>query len=208
MPGMHWSEKEIEILEKHMRANINTPGTSWLYDIIDELKLHGYTRSIGAIRNRLIVSYGFYIIREYPRTTTIIGELIKQYPRDNSNDEKLRDYIKRILVLAKQQLDVEGVCYEEKSLINSIRSCEYTMRCPKKTARKKCFRLVENNTSPFRKYNQGHVDTAHWMYARYAAMYPREKRERIIELVSNDMNFLPERMEQILSYPPRRVVGE
>lgn len=89
-----------------------------------------------------------------------------------------------------------------------IRS-EYNYRTKKKTQVNKTSSLRRVPlTSPLRPYDQSHIDTAHWMYARYAAMYPREKREKIIELVSNDMNFLPERMEEILSHQPRKVVGE
>ena len=46
------------------------------------------------------------------------------------------------------------------------------------------------------------------MYARYATMYKDMSREKIIKVVAGDMNFLVERMEEILSHPPRMVVGE
>lgn len=89
-----------------------------------------------------------------------------------------------------------------------IRS-EYNYRTKKKTQVNKTSSLRRVPlTSPFRPYDQSHIDTAHWMYARYATMYKDMSREKIIKVVAGDMNFPVERMEEILSHPPRMVVGE
>ena len=86
---------------------------------------------------------------------------------------------------------------------------EYNYMTKKKAPVNKVFPLKRvPSTSPFRPYDQSHIDTAHWMYERYRRIYPKSPEERIVELVSQDMNFTPERMEEILSHPPRKVVGE
>lgn len=106
------------------------------------------------------------------------------------------------------EMELFGCNRSVVAIKGKIRS-EYNYRTKKKTQVNKTSSLRRVPlTSPLRPYDQSHIDTAHWMYARYAAMYPREKREKIIELVSNDMNFPVERMEEILSHPPRMVVGE
>lgn len=99
-----------------------------------------------------------------------------------------------------------GAFYIQKILydngyIRSIRDIQqkfYPSNCNKKRCRK-----VEE-----RKYNQLHVDTAHWFYQRYEREFKNVNSEELIAKVAQEMNFTTERMKEILSYPPRKVVGE
>ena len=202
MPGMPWSDREIEILEKHMKKDVERFGLQWINEVVDDLASQGYNRTFKAIHQRIKTLYGYrtHPSNHYLKHCVILSKLIEQDPPmfSGKRGEKER-YAQEKAALAQAKLIEEGIDMPLHKLAISAR----TMITGNKIEKRKKSKWIYN-----RKYTQDHIDTAHWMYARYAAMYPREKREKIIELVSNDMNFPVERMEEILSYPPRRVVGE
>lgn len=49
MPGMPWSDKEIEILEKHMKKDVERVGLQWINEVVDDLASQGYNRTFKAI---------------------------------------------------------------------------------------------------------------------------------------------------------------
>ena len=202
MPGMPWSDREIEILEKHMKKDVERFGLQWINEVVDDLASQGYNRTFKAIHQRIKTLYGYrtHPSNHYLKHCVILSKLIEQDPPmfSGKRGEKER-YAQEKAALAQAKLIEEGIDMPLHKLAISAR----TMITGNKIEKRKKSKWIYN-----RQYTQDHIDTAHWMYARYAAMYPREKREKIIELVSNDMNFPVERMEEILSYPPRRVVGE
>lgn len=212
MPGMPWSEKEIEILDAHMKKDVERVGLQWINEVVDDLASQGYNRTFKAIHQRIKTLYGYrtHPSNHYLKHCVILRELIEQDPPAFSGKRGEKEqYAQEKAALAQAKLIEEGIDMPLHKLAISARTMITGNKIEKRKKSKWIYKgQISNPISPNRQYTQDHIDTAHWMYARYAAMYPREKREKIIELVSNDMNFLPERMEEILSHQPRKVVGE
>ena len=212
MPGMPWSDREIEILEKHMKKDVERFGLQWINEVVVDLASQGYNRTFKAIHQRIKTLYGYrtHPSNHYLKHCVILRKLIEQDPPmfSGKRGEKER-YAQEKAALAQAKLIEEGIDMPLHKLAISARTMITGNKIEKRKKSKWIYKgQISNPISPNRQYTQDHIDTAHWMYARYAAMYPREKREKIIELVSNDMNFPVERMEEILSHPPRMVAGE
>lgn len=109
--------------------------------------------------------------------------------------------------------DLESKGYRRTKKAVHCRLKKYNFRSNGRTCKKKngtlktdtygLYKGVEALTRP---YNQLHVDTAHWLYKRYKERYKKATHVQLICVVAREMNFTEEKMIDILSYPPRKLV--
>ena len=105
MPGMPWSDKEIEILEKHMKKDVERVGLQWINEVVDDLASQGYNRRI-----KTLYGYRTHPSNHYLKHCVILRELIEQDPPAFSGKRGEKEqYAQEKAALAQAKLIEEGI---------------------------------------------------------------------------------------------------